>query len=84
MCFGVDDIELVFDVVYVVCCKWGKMFVVECVNLLFVVVDWMEKNLKLLVVVEMIDNGKLLCEMMVVDLLFVIDYFCYFVGCICV
>ncbi|PWG75124.1 hypothetical protein DF186_14290 [Enterococcus hirae] len=35
-----------------------------------------------MVVLESMDNGKLICEICVVDVLFVIDYFCYFVGCI--
>lgn len=36
------------------------------------------------VVVEIWDNGKVICEIFVVDVLFVVDYFCYFVGCVCV
>lgn len=28
----------------------------------------------------MFDNGKLICEILNVDILLVIEYFCYFVG----
>lgn len=70
------------DVVYVVKKGWVDMLVVECFNIFLKIVDCIEENLELFVVVEIWDNGKVVCEMFNVDILLCVDYFCYYVGCI--
>lgn len=84
VCFNVEDIEVVFDVVYVVKCVWVEIFIIVCVNIFNRIVDCIEENLELFVYVEIWDNGKLICEIFNVDILLMVDYFCYFVGVVCV
>lgn len=84
LCFDVVDIDKVFDVVYVVVLGWGKIVLVEWVVIFNMIVDCIDKNVVVLVVVEVWDNGKLVWEVLVVDILLVVDYFWYFVVVICV
>lgn len=60
------------------------MSFVECFVVFNCIVDWMEQYFEEIVVVEIWENGKFVWEIFVVDILFVIDYFCYFVGVFCV
>lgn len=79
-----SDIDFVIKSVKEVFKIWRKIIVKERVRILNKIVDIIDENKDLLVMVEIMDNGKLIREIKLVDILLVVIYFRYFVGCILV
>jgi aldehyde dehydrogenase len=77
-----EDIELALDTAHVIREKWGAMPAAERAALLNKIADRMESNLKLLAMVETLDNGKPIRETMAADLPLAADHFRYFASCI--
>jgi aldehyde dehydrogenase len=77
-----EDIELALDAAHAAKEKWGKTSAAERAILLNKIADRMEENLKLLAMVETLDNGKPIRETTAADLPLAIDHFRYFAGCI--
>ena len=77
-----EDIELALDAAHKAKDKWGRMPVNERALILNRIADRMEDNLKLLAMVETLDNGKPIRETTAADLPLAIDHFRYFAGCI--
>ncbi len=77
-----EDIELALDAAHKAKDKWGKTSAAERSALLNKIADKMESNLKLLAMVETLDNGKPIRETMAADLPLAVDHFRYFAGCI--
>ena len=77
-----EDIELALDTAHVIREKWAGMPAAERAALLNKIADRMESNLKLLAMVETLDNGKPIRETMAADLPLAADHFRYFASCI--
>jgi aldehyde dehydrogenase len=77
-----EDIELALDAAHVAKEKWARTPAAERAALLNKIADRMEKNLKLLAMVETLDNGKPIRETMAADLPLAVDHFRYFASCI--
>ena len=77
-----EDIELALDTAHVIREKWGAMPAAERAALLNKIADRMESNLKLLAMVETLDNGKPIRETMAADIPLAADHFRYFASCI--
>ena len=77
-----EDIELALDAAHVIREKWGAMPAAERAALLNKIADRMESNLKLLAMVETLDNGKPIRETMAADIPLAADHFRYFASCI--
>ena len=77
-----EDIELALDVAHVAKDKWTRTSAAERAALLNKIADRMEENLKLLAMVETLDNGKPIRETMAADLPLAVDHFRYFASCI--
>ncbi len=77
-----EDIELALDAAHVAKDKWTRTSAAERAALLNKIADRMEENLKLLAMVETLDNGKPIRETMVADLPLAVDHFRYFASCI--
>ncbi len=77
-----EDIELALDAAHKVRDTWGHTSPTERARLLLKIADRMESNLKLLAMVETLDNGKPIRETMAADLPLAIDHFRYFAGCL--
>ncbi len=77
-----EDIELALDTAHVAKDKWGRTAAAERSALLNKIADRMESNLKLLAMVETLDNGKPIRETMAADIPLAIDHFRYFASCI--
>ncbi|MDQ8697291.1 aldehyde dehydrogenase [Hyphomicrobium sp. LHD-15] len=77
-----EDIELALDAAHKIRDTWGKTAPAERARILNKVADKMESNLKLLAMVETLDNGKPIRETTAADLPLAIDHFRYFAGCL--
>ena len=77
-----EDIELALDTAHVIREKWAAMPAAERAALLNKIADRMESNLKLLAMVETLDNGKPIRETMAADIPLAADHFRYFASCI--
>lgn len=77
-----EDIELALDAAHKVRESWGRTSPTERSRLLLKIADRMESNLKLLAMVETLDNGKPIRETTAADLPLAIDHFRYFAGCL--
>ncbi len=77
-----EDIELALDAAHKVKDTWGKASPTERARVLLKIADKMESNLKLLAMVETLDNGKPIRETTAADLPLAIDHFRYFAGCL--
>jgi aldehyde dehydrogenase len=76
-----EDIELALDAAHAAKDKWGKTPAAERARLLNKIADRMEENLKLLAMVETLDNGKPIRETTAADLPLAVDHFRYFAAC---
>ena len=77
-----EDIELALDAAHKIKDTWGKASPAERARVLLKIADKMESNLKLLAMVETLDNGKPIRETTAADLPLAIDHFRYFAGCL--
>jgi aldehyde dehydrogenase len=77
-----EDIELALDAAHKAKDAWGKTSPAERARLLNKIADKMESNLKLIAMVETLDNGKPIRETMAADIPLAIDHFRYFAGCV--
>ncbi|MCC7251343.1 aldehyde dehydrogenase [Hyphomicrobium sp.] len=77
-----EDIELALDAAHKVKDAWGRTSPAERAQLLNKIADKMESNLKLLAMVETLDNGKPIRETTAADLPLAVDHFRYFAGCV--
>ena len=77
-----EDIELALDAAHKVKDTWGKTPPAERARLLNKIADKMESNLKLLAMVETLDNGKPIRETTAADLPLAVDHFRYFASCL--
>lgn len=77
-----EDIELALDAAHKAKEKWGRTSPAERSGALLKIADRMEANLKLLALVETLDNGKPIRETTAADVPLAIDHFRYFAGCI--
>ncbi len=77
-----EDIELALDAAHKAKDAWGKTSSAERARILNKIADKMESNLKLLAMVETLDNGKPIRETTAADLPLAIDHFRYFAGCV--
>ncbi|MFM7085137.1 MAG: aldehyde dehydrogenase, partial [Hyphomicrobium sp.] len=77
-----EDIELALDAAHKARAKWGHASPAERASVLLKIADRMEANLKLLALVETLDNGKPIRETTAADVPLAIDHFRYFAGCV--
>ena len=77
-----EDVELALDTAHVARVKWARTPAAERAALLNKIADRMESNLKLLAMVETLDNGKPIRETMAADIPLAVDHFRYFAGAI--
>jgi aldehyde dehydrogenase len=77
-----EDIELALDAAHKAKDAWGKTSAAERARILNKIADKMESNLKLLAMVETLDNGKPIRETTHADLPLAVDHFRYFAGCV--
>jgi aldehyde dehydrogenase len=77
-----EDIELALDAAHKIKDTWGRTSPAERAKILNKIADKMESNLKLLAMVETLDNGKPIRETTHADLPLAIDHFRYFAGCV--
>jgi aldehyde dehydrogenase len=77
-----EDIELALDAAHKAKDAWGKASPAERARVLNKIADKMESNLKLLAMIETLDNGKPIRETMAADLPLAVDHFRYFAGCV--
>ncbi len=77
-----EDIELALDAAHKAREAWGNTAPAQRALLLNRIADKMESNLKLLAMVETLDNGKPIRETTHADLPLAVDHFRYFAGCI--
>jgi aldehyde dehydrogenase len=77
-----EDIEVALDAAHKAREAWGNTAPAQRALLLNRIADKMESNLKLLAMVETLDNGKPIRETTHADLPLAVDHFRYFAGCI--
>lgn len=77
-----EDIELALDAAHKAREGWARTSPAARAQALLAIADKMEANLKLLAMVETLDNGKPIRETTAADLPLAIDHFRYFAGCI--
>jgi len=77
-----EDIELALDAAHKAKDAWGNTAPAERARLLNKIADKMEGSLKLLAMVETLDNGKPIRETMAADLPLAVDHFRYFASCV--
>ncbi|MBX9861635.1 MAG: aldehyde dehydrogenase family protein [Hyphomicrobium sp.] len=77
-----EDIELALDAAHKVRAEWGNSSPAVRAGVLLKIADRMESNLKLIAMVETLDNGKPIRETMAADIPLAIDHFRYFAGCL--
>jgi aldehyde dehydrogenase len=77
-----EDIELALDAAHKVRAEWGNASPAVRAGVLLKIADRMESNLKLIAMVETLDNGKPIRETMAADIPLAIDHFRYFAGCL--
>jgi aldehyde dehydrogenase len=77
-----EDIELALDAAHKARVAWGNTAPATRAQVLLKIADKMESNLKLLAMVETLDNGKPIRETTAADLPLAVDHFRYFAGCL--
>jgi aldehyde dehydrogenase len=77
-----EDIEVALDAAHKAKDAWGRTSPAERSRILNKIADKMESNLKLIAMVETLDNGKPIRETMAADIPLAIDHFRYFAGCV--
>jgi aldehyde dehydrogenase len=77
-----EDIDLALDAAHKAKEAWGKTAPAARAHILNKIADRMESNLKLLALVETLDNGKPIRETMAADMPLAVDHFRYFAACI--
>ena len=77
-----EDIELALDAAHKAKDAWGKTAPAARAHILNKIADRMESNLKLLALVETLDNGKPIRETTAADMPLAVDHFRYFAACI--
>ena len=77
-----EDIELALDAAHKVRAEWGNTSPAARAAVLLKIADRMEANLKLIAMVETLDNGKPIRETTAADIPLAIDHFRYFAGCL--
>jgi aldehyde dehydrogenase len=77
-----EDIELAIDAAHKAKDAWGKTPPAQHAEILNKIADKMESNLKLLAMVETLDNGKPIRETTFADIPLAIDHFRYFAACV--
>jgi len=77
-----EDIELALDAAHKAKDAWGNAAPAARAAALLKIADRMEANLKLIAMVETLDNGKPIRETMAADIPLAIDHFRYFAGCL--
>jgi aldehyde dehydrogenase len=77
-----EDIELALDAAHKARVAWGNTAPAARAQVLLKIADKMESNLKLLAMVETLDNGKPIRETTAADLPLAVDHFRYFAGCL--
>jgi aldehyde dehydrogenase len=77
-----EDIELALDAAHKAKDAWGRTAPAERARLLNKIADRMETNLKLLAMVETLDNGKPIRETVAADMPLAVDHFRYFAACV--
>jgi aldehyde dehydrogenase len=77
-----EDIELALDAAHKARVAWGNTAPAARAQVLLKIADKMESNLKLLAMVETLDNGKPIRETSAADLPLAVDHFRYFAGCL--
>ncbi|WP_334147773.1 aldehyde dehydrogenase [Hyphomicrobium sp.] len=77
-----EDIELALDAAHKARAAWGTTAPAARAQILLKIADKMEANLKLIAMVETLDNGKPIRETTAADIPLAIDHFRYFAGCL--
>ncbi len=77
-----EDIDKALDAAHAAKDAWGRRSSTERANILNKVADRMEENLRLLALVETLDNGKPIRETNAADMPLAVDHFRYFAGCV--
>lgn len=77
-----EDIELALDAAHKARADWGNSSPAARASVLLKIADRMEANLKLIAMVETLDNGKPIRETTAADIPLAIDHFRYFAGCL--
>src|SRR3990172_9912568 len=77
-----EDIEVALDAAHKAKDAWGKTAPAERALVLNKIADRMEANLKLLALVETLDNGKPIRETPAADMPLAVDHFRYFAACV--
>jgi NAD-dependent aldehyde dehydrogenases len=77
-----EDIEKALDAAHAARAAWAKTSPAERSRILNRVADRMEEQLKVLAMVETLDNGKPIRETTAADLPLAVDHFRYFAGCV--
>ena len=77
-----EDIEVALDAAHKAKDAWGKTAPAERALVLNKIADRMEANLKLLAMVETLDNGKPIRETTAADMPLAVDHFRYFAACV--
>ncbi|HRN84825.1 MAG TPA: aldehyde dehydrogenase family protein [Hyphomicrobium sp.] len=77
-----EDIEVALDAAHKARADWGNTSPAARAAVLLKIADRMEANLKLIAMVETLDNGKPIRETTAADIPLAIDHFRYFAGCL--
>ncbi len=77
-----EDIELALDAAHKARADWGNASPATRAGVMLKIADRMEANLKLIAMVETLDNGKPIRETTAADIPLAIDHFRYFAGCL--
>ena len=77
-----EDVEKALDAAHAAKDAWGRISPAERARVLNKIADRMEEQLKVLAMVETLDNGKPIRETTAADLPLAVDHFRYFAGCI--
>ncbi len=77
-----EDIELALDAAHKARAAWANTAPAARAQILLKIADRMEANLKLIAMVETLDNGKPIRETTAADIPLALDHFRYFAGCL--
>ena len=77
-----EDVEKALDAAHAAKDAWARTSPAERARVLNKIADRMEEQLKVLAMVETLDNGKPIRETTAADLPLAVDHFRYFAGCI--
>ena len=77
-----EDIELALDAAHKARTAWANTAPAARAQILLKIADRMEANVKLIAMVETLDNGKPIRETTAADIPLALDHFRYFAGCL--